>query len=86
MDKEVEQAFAESRQEIERAIAESIALGNMTTDGKTYSLTVKGMTHAALLQVHVIIARADDEKRDFTADEKLQIIKYMNNAIKALQK
>jgi len=80
-----------TQQEVDQALADSIALGNIRIIGRDdkgqdlMTLTSKGCLRVSLLAVQTLVNSTDEAKRDFTSSEKHEISRYLIRAIQALQ-
>jgi len=80
-----------TQQEVDQALADSIALGNIRIIGRDdkgqdlMTLTSKGSLRVSLLAVQTLVNSTDEAKRDFTSSEKHEISRYLIRAIQALQ-
>ncbi|MGH2478084.1 MAG: hypothetical protein ACRDHW_00295 [Ktedonobacteraceae bacterium] len=78
--------------EIDQTLAEGLELGMIHVVGKTDSgddlmaLTAKGICLAALLSIQSQIDQANEQKRDFTAEEKADLHEHVTAMLKALEK
>jgi len=79
-----------TRQEVDQALADAIATGNMVVTGKTVageelmSLTAKGVVRTAYTFVQSYLEQADEARRDFTPEEKQILAEHLATALQAL--
>lgn len=77
---------------VDQALAEAIELGSMRAAGKTpegddlFELTAKGVLSTAFMYIQALQATTDAERRDFTEEEKADILGHLKTVMEALER